>query len=464
VFSSKESDYFFSRLLRWEKTASLNSAFCALLEQDFRAAFSSTKTHPVQELTAMSLAGAAYQHFGFPVFGPIGRAMVSTQIASLSGLSTSSVAQWLELVAYSLLEDLNVLQVVTGEPDWLQVDLSFSMELWKRLFCSDENESSSLGLDCLDGDEISRLRKLAVKAVSLMGKSGIEEDKKTATPLPNDLGDAHLRTFKTVAASAAGNPIMLLLWRIEVFSLLKETRHEYKFRVKVDSEQLLPMLSALAGVLMVLSPVASNAGVPLFPESPLTQEEIEHYLGVHQSPRLAKVRDPLETPYIGVLKDWIGDDCRDKIDQVLALGCSYGLIFSISIRPGKPAYGLTAKGSQTLTPFLAILGELLCPPSEPRGVTETKVNKSSRSSNSSKGVRVTPVLSGRSRSEVPSQVGVVSPNLKKPEQNAHDNGTQASGADGFMNELSVDLVQTQPGNVRAEKLQKKSKIKSGARQ
>ncbi len=409
----------------------------------------------------MSLAGAAYQHFGFPVFGPIGRSLVSAQIASLSGLSVSSIAQWLELVAYSLLEDLNVLQVVSGEPDWLQVDLSFSMELWKRLFCSDENESSSLGLDCLDGDEISRLRKLAVKAVSLMGKSGGEDEKKTAVPLPNDLGDAHLRTFKTVAASAAGNPIMLLLWRIEVFSLLKETRHEYKFRVKVDSDQLLPMLSALAGVLMVLSPVASNTGVPLFPESPLTQEEIEHYLGIHQSPRLAKLRDSLETPYIGVLKDWIGNDCRDKIDQVLALGCSYGLMFSISIRPGKQAYGLTAKGSQTLTPFLAILGELLCPPSEPRGMPESRVNKSSRSS---KQARVTPVLSGRSRTEGPSQLNALNSKAKKPEQNGHEKETQATGADGFMNELSVDLVQTKPRNVGTEKLQKKSKIKSGARQ
>jgi hypothetical protein len=255
-----------------------------------------------------------------------------------------------------------------------------------------------------------------------------------------------------------------LLWRIEVFSLLKETRHEYKFRVKVDSDQLLPMLSALAGVLMVLSPVANNAGMPLFPESPLTQEEIEHYLGIHHSPRLAKLRDSLETPHIGVLKDWVGTDCRDKLDQVLALGCSYGLMFSISIRPGKQAYGLTAKGSQTLTPFLAILGELLCPPSEPKGVPAPKVNKAAKSSNSSKSsnlVRVTPVLSSRSRTEVRSQANMINPKGEKPEQNSYANESQGSGADGFMNELSVDLVQTKPTDVG---LQKKSKIKSGARQ
>lgn len=436
MVSSKENDYFFSRLLRWEKTASLNAAFCALLEQDFRVAFSAVKTHPAQELTAMSLIGAAYQHFGFVVFGPLGRVLAGTQIASLSGLDASAITQWLELVAYNLLEDLNVLQVVSGEPDWGQVDLSLSMELWKRLFCSDENEASSLGLDCLDDQEIARLRKLALKAVSLMGSGKAEEGEQAEVLMPLDLCESHVRTFRTIAASAAGNPIMLLLWRIEVFSLLKETRHEHKFRLKVEADNLLPMLTALAGVLMVLSPVAVEAGAPLFPESPLSIEEIEYQLGIRKLRRSASAPVVGELPHMKVLRQWIGNGSRN-IDEVLSLGCSYGLIFAVSLRPRKTAYGLTVKGSQTLAPFITILGELLCP---------------------------SPVSPGRSASAETSAQTKTSKTKDSKAKKRVSQGEKASfGADGFMNELSKDLVQAEGQSAGAQKKPQTTKAKPGDR-
>lgn len=373
--SRRPSDLWFGAMLRWERLAHVCPDLKKQMEEDLVAA-----SHQVAELSAIqkqgavALLGAAYQAFGFNILGPLGRRMLGLHLVSRCGVSSEVSSLWLESVAFNLLEDLNVLQVVCGEPDWNLVDQSLATDVWQRVFCSDEQEGDLLGLDVFEPEAMITLRQQAAAALRSMrngeapGASGMAAGTggTGGTGRGEWLQVMH-ETFSRVAQSAAANPLCLLSWRIQGVSQIQETRHEVKFIVRspdsmgVDDGRPSGLAGALAWLLISLSPCQTSSARSQDLESPLPWSALKlrlqadvargHFADVgFDLPRLA-ADDGMQAKQ---------DPRRAmSLSEVVMTARSLGLVFEIFPRPGKPAYGLTSAGLRILAPFEGLLQEWL---------------------------------------------------------------------------------------------------------
>lgn len=385
----RPSDLWFGAMLRWERLANVCPELRKQMESDLLAV-----SHPLTELSsiqthgAVVLLGAAYQAFGFNVLGPLGRQLLGIHFSSRCGIPVQVSSPWLESVAFNLLEDLNVLQVVCGEPDWKLVDLGLATDLWQRVFCSDEQEGDLLGLDVFESQSLAALRQQAAGALRAMRSGG--------DPGPSAMGagaggvgrtewpQVMHETFRRVALSAAANPLRLLSWRIQGVSQIQETRHEVKFILRspdatgVDDVGPSGLAGALAWLLISLSPCHPRTGRPQEQlESPLPWSGLKlclqadvargHFAAAgFDLPHVAAdddrqfKQDP-RNPRTGACDPLKGHDPRHtpSLGEVVMTARNLGLIFEIYPRPGKPAYGLTSAGMRILAPFEGLLREWL---------------------------------------------------------------------------------------------------------
>ncbi len=343
------------QILRWERMARLSPVFWEQLDQEL--ALSCGPDHSLSLLdrhAAVALVGAAYQSFGFGVLGPLGRLFVAEHLKNLIDLPAKVTSVWLDAIAFSLLEDLNVLQVVKGEPNWEHVNKNFASDIWRRIFCSDDAENGMMGLDILGDNALARMRSLASLALSSACTADARPEINPALselPLdwPEDLFDAFRETLQT----ARTMPFQLILWRISGFSQLHETRHEQKFLLRSDESGLLTQ--SLAWLLMTLFPLSIECNTKI-KDPPFSLVDLRKALRRDRQNTLWTQLGLALPLYIAPQ----GNDLRSEdpiLESTIGAAQSMGLVFAVLPKPNKPHYGLTSAGRRVLLPFKTLLEE-----------------------------------------------------------------------------------------------------------
>lgn len=345
---------FFKKMALRESALDVNQASAHLLAQSLSETCERSELPLLQERALIAEVGYAYQHFGFSIFAPMARALLSNALAHRTGVSGALLDSWLETVCYFLLEDFNILKLVDGAPDWDAVDAAFARDLVRRLVCAEKDEAADLGLDIWDEDYVECLRRVAVTALEGVRTAAFSDLEGWCRGALEEFRFAPVLQPALVASleELRANPLRLLVWRIECFTTFAETRQEAKFFVREASSAVEGRAYKLAALLALFLPHRTPDGRTLLPASPLTLAQIAKVL------RKDAPRNGFDC---SLMRAWLDLDGDAPADLVLLAkdARALGLMFEVPTGRGSAAYGLTKTSLRILKPFQATLAASL---------------------------------------------------------------------------------------------------------
>ncbi len=289
----------------------------------------------------------AYQHFGFSLFGPSARLFLAERLSICAGVSFEHLGVWMELLAYTLLEDFNVLKVVTGEPDWSTVDAAFFADFSRRVLCSELGEKSELGLDAWSEgfvDEMCAKSSLWLTRLQTESVADVLEDVRNCVarrPFADLLVCGMAESMREVAEHS----LQILVWRIQFFTTFSDIRQEAKFFMRGNSVESQFSALQMAALLSLLLPHISEAGELLLPPSPLTVSQICTVLKDSYIPQYFDA---------ALFRNWLAID-QENLPKELGFlaqkGVEANLLFEVPITRKSKAYGLSLAAMRILAPF-----------------------------------------------------------------------------------------------------------------
>lgn len=356
----------------------MNHALARLLDSALSEIPGLNSIPPLQKQYIITETSYAYQHFGFSLFGPSARQFLAERLSICSGVSIEHLSIWMELLAFTLLEDFNVLKVVTGEPDWDSVDAEFFADFSRRVLCSELGEKSELGLDAwFDGfvDELCSkssewLARLQTESVA----SVIEDVRFCVAERP--CAELFVRGMLESMREVADHPLQILVWRIQFFTTFSDIRQEAKFFMRGNSAESQVSALQMAALLSLLLPHVSKEGESLLPPSPLMISQICTVLEDDYSSRFFDAR---------LFRNWLTispANLQMELGFLAQKAVEAGLLFEVAITKKRKAYGLTLAAMRILSPFRdaitsAILREPVTAGSDFEMPTETVSNQPS---------------------------------------------------------------------------------------
>jgi len=254
---------------------------------------------------------------------------------------------WMELLAYTLLEDFNVLKVVTGEPDWDSVDAAFFADFSRRVLCSELGEKSDLGLDAWsDGfvDEMCAKSSLWLTRLQVESVADVLEDVKS-TVAKRPFAELLVRGMAETMREVAAHSLQILVWRIQFFTTFSDIRQEAKFFMRGNSVESQFSALQMAALLSLLLPHVSDDGVALLPPSPLTVSQMCMVL------RDSSVSEHFDA---ALFRNWLAieqEDLPKDLGFLVQKAVEAGLLFEVPITKKNKAYGLSLAAMRILSPF-----------------------------------------------------------------------------------------------------------------
>lgn len=352
----------FKTLSILETQTSAHTALTALMKCEFQRLAADYRAGVLVERACCTVVSAAYLKFGFSVLGPVGRWMLSRGLEELSGVPSDVLMGWLESVAYSILEDMNVLQVVNGTPDWGEVDHSFVRNLWKAFLCSSADESQLLGLSLFASADAAFMRETAQQNIALLLRD--RECFFVNVSVSDEFDPVFEITFRECMSEAASDHLVLLLWRIESYATFVGCsnragvggRGSLPFKQDATGSGLFLMrdpcagstsselqnLTGMAAVLVLLSDLCLENGAPVFMNSPATQKTLDQILR-------GKVRCCAHPESLSLLRGWLGE--LSSLPEHIERGLASGLLYEVRTAQNQSSFGVSSIGLRVLEPF-----------------------------------------------------------------------------------------------------------------
>jgi hypothetical protein len=357
----------FKLLSQLERQTAAHPALFELMKSEFQRLVSGAAVGHLSERTCCVVLSSAYLRFGFSSLGPAGRRMLARGLEELVGIPFQMLSDWIECVSYSILEDLNVLHVIDGTPDWSGVDHDFARILWKAFLCSSSDETAALGLSLFSGADVTLMREAAQQNIALLLAQPL--DFKVEFAGADRLGSSFSSAFHDCMAQAAADHLVLLLWRIEAYACFagrsgRPGRPKQSRSPDLDQNsdglfllrgcpghaaEAADLLSGLAAVLVVLADLRWDHGGPLILEAPASLRAV-----VRAVKKMFNSRRP--EGLTDLLRKWIGS--LESVPEHVERGLAAGLLYEVRPVQGPPAYGLSSFGLRVLEPFQPILDEM----------------------------------------------------------------------------------------------------------
>jgi hypothetical protein len=343
----KTQKSFFQSLCARERALVLNRPLATLLGQAIVEVENISSLSPLQKSYILAETAYVYQHFGFSVFGPTARVFVAEHMSACSGISQELLQTWFELLAFTLLEDFNMLKIVTGEPDWNTVDDSFFGDFAKRILCFENGENADLGLDAWANSIVQTLCERSSAWLSMLPSHSLSHVLKDVRAQfdRSDFSEMLLAALEECLCTVNENPLQIFIWRVQFLTSFSDIRQEAKFFMRADGEEPEARALQMAALLSLLVHHEAENGEVLLPETPLSVNQMASVL------KSSYFSTQFDTT---LFRNWMRVTDATVVSQLsmLAKECvTAGLLFEVPNGKRGKVYGPTLTALRILEPF-----------------------------------------------------------------------------------------------------------------
>jgi hypothetical protein len=275
----------FTQLAIWQQSAANNKSLLRVLHETAQDVLATEATPLAMAYLEASIA-AVYQQFGFVVFSPEARRLLSISQSRQTRIQSRRVLDWLDNAAYQQLADFHVLRYLDSEPDWLNLSQSFSHSVIRRIVVCRPQEWESIGFEHFPR-EILELLMRVVDLQMLGMRQGLQIA--SSTEVLERAVDNHLqvkeafghmtelwgKAIDEVLARVERDPFTLLAWRLEAFTTEKQILNDSSLAVRIlsDDEMESRALKVIALVLLLSGFECENYGL-VVAETPVTFSQL----------------------------------------------------------------------------------------------------------------------------------------------------------------------------------------------
>jgi hypothetical protein len=353
----------FTQLARWQQSAMKNKALLRVLHESAEDVLEG-KCTPLSLAFHEASVAAVYQQFGFVVFSPESRRLLSLELSKQTRIASRLVLEWLDHAAYQQLADFHVLRYLDSEPDWLDLSQDFCTAVVKRIVVCRPQEWGSVGLIHYPSEVLSLLmRAIDQQMMSLRQGlavvTGVDllndlREEMNPTPQLNDMPlEVWGKSIDTVLRLIEADPLRLLAWRLEAFSTERQLQNDARLAViDMSAAELENKSLAVIALMSVLSGIDVAGSGVLVSETPVTLTSLVKSLGTlsgTESPQSQLLRGlmGLTTPSCSI---------NSTVGEILRTGEHLGVFQWTAVGKGQRGILLTSLAFLVLDPYT----ELIC--------------------------------------------------------------------------------------------------------
>lgn len=277
----------FQKLAQWQKSASNNRALVRLLHESAQETLAD-KVTPLALAYHQAAVAAAYQHYGFMAFSPESRRLLATAQSRQSKVSSASLLEWLDYAAYQQLADYHLLRYMDSEPDWLDLSQEFCISVIKRIVVCSKDEWHLAGLEHLPQELLHSLSNIVTVQLANIRKQYPEFNHSASSALHKaQIDDPRIldllfpsieiwgRALDFIMNRVAQEPLLLLSWRLEVFTTERQLQCDASLAVVTASPREIEERSLkVIALIILLSGFKFGENDPVIPETPLTLSQL----------------------------------------------------------------------------------------------------------------------------------------------------------------------------------------------
>lgn len=352
----------FTQLARWQHSAMKNKALLRVLHESAQDIFEGNCTPLSLGFFEASVA-AVYQQFGFVVFSPESRRLLSLELSKQTRIASRLILEWLDQAAYQQLADFHVLRYLDAEPDWLDLSQDFCTAVVKRIVVCRPQEWGAVGLIHYPSEVLSLLMRAidlqmmslrqgltVVAGVELLNDLRLEM---TSSPQLSDLPvEVWGRAIDGVLRLIEADPLRLLAWRLEAFSTERQLQNDARLAViDLSAAELENKSLAVIALTSVLSGIdVADSGV-LVSETPVTFASLTKSLATLRSS--ATQQSQLLRGLMGLTAP--ACSLNELVGEILRTGEQLGVFQWAAVGKGQRGVLLTSLAFLVLDPYTELI-------------------------------------------------------------------------------------------------------------
>jgi hypothetical protein len=275
----------FLQIAQWQQSALKNRALVRVLHEAANEVLEVAVTPLARAYHEASIA-AVFQQFGFVVFAPESRRLLSLSQSQQTRVPSGLILDWLDQAAYQQLADFHVLRYLESEPDWLILNQEFCVTVLQRMVSCRPDEWMAVGLCHYPQELLDFLLKAVDGQMEALRKglpllSGFEALSQVRTETQEHTGCLMNslalwgKAIDHVMARMIDDPLCLLVWRLEAFSTERQLQTDASLAVRVaESPELENRALAIIALMVVLADIKISSKGPIIPSTPVTVSQL----------------------------------------------------------------------------------------------------------------------------------------------------------------------------------------------
>ncbi len=355
----------FTQLAHWQQSAAKNRALMRVLQECAHETLASEVT-PLSMAFLEASVAAVYQQFGFIVFAPESRRLLSFAQSRQTRLQSRLVSEWLDQSAYQQLADFHVLRYLDSEPDWLNLSQQFCNAVIRRIVVCRPQEWVSIGLEHYPREMLELLMR--VVDLQMLGmRQGLQIASGTEVLERAVDNQLHVKesfgpstelwgkAIDDVLQRVEQDPLALLAWRLEAFSTEKQIVNDASLAVRCLSDEVLQnkALKVIALVVLLAGFEFADSG-RVITETPVTFAQLNKSLSGFFARSSQQSRIIAELLGCGAE----GLDLEAVLNSVIETGLQLGVFQWASVAKAQRGLLLTSLAFVILDPYRDLIDSI----------------------------------------------------------------------------------------------------------
>jgi hypothetical protein len=282
-----------------------------------------------------------------------------------SKVSSISLLEWLDYAAYQQLADFHLLRYMDSEPDWLDLSQEFCISVIKRIVVCSKEEWHLSGLEHFPAELLNVLSDIVSSNLALINEQPTKYCSSASSALHKlQVDNTSLlellfpsielwgRALDFVLSRVAQDPLLLLSWRLEVFTTERQLQCDASLAVlsapPLESEE-----RSLKVILLIvlLSGFSFGEEGAVIPETPLTQSQmvksLERFFGIESSSAtlVCSILNPRKSRV----------ELKSTMESLVSFGEQLGVFSKVSLSKSQKGILLTSLAFQITAPYKKLI-------------------------------------------------------------------------------------------------------------